>query len=52
MREDCPLSGFTGCGKMPVLRRTQPSAAKAELIYTAVMYGLKAVPFRETSFSL
>jgi hypothetical protein len=35
---------------MPVLRREQPSAAKAEFI-TAVMYGLKAVPFREASFS-
>jgi hypothetical protein len=35
---------------MPVLRRKLPSAAKAEFI-TAVVYGLKAVPFREASSS-
>jgi hypothetical protein len=36
---------------MPALRRKQPSAAKSRFHYTAVMYGLKAVPFREASFS-
>jgi hypothetical protein len=36
---------------MRVWRRKQPSAAKAEFIRQAVTYGLKAVPFREASFS-
>src|ERR1700722_5423158 len=36
---------------MPVLRRKQPSAAKSRTHYTAAMYGLKTVPFREASFS-
>jgi hypothetical protein len=40
--------GFTGCGKRVI--SIGVAALSGRIHYTAVMYGLKAVPFKQSEF--
>jgi hypothetical protein len=42
----CWLEGYASEARFSACGKTAPSAAKATFILNAVMYGLKAVPFK------